>query len=514
MSRGKSKKQKSDRNAEQRSNAHEATPSKWRVWSAIAASLATAAFVVWVWYRPAEPQAAGLDVDVVSTVEIPDPDLTDMQPLVIERFRTARAALVANPQSAKAWGSFGAVCDAHFEYTCAEPCYRKAIELAPDDGQWVYLLALVRRGQGTDLKEAETLLRKAVARLPTFAPAPYRLAQLLSDQGMFAKAKVFYKRAIVLDPRMAIAHDRLGKLHLATGDTKSAIRHLENARNLVPNDRALLAALGQAYMRQGQRDKAEVMIALSRKSVETLTLRDPLYEAVSSLAMSTTFLYQRAGSLMVRGKYAKAIPELKAFAETYPDNVAVNVNLALAYIKTRKKSLAEKHFATLVRLRGELKRADAAVSPLDERLIQLDEAMVVFWAEYLEMIIASGDKVELRKAIDRFEAQAVDLPVTPGAHMAWANALAELGINDRAIKHYRDAIRLDPAFSNAYYNLGYLYEDIGRLDEAIVEYKRSAAVEPRGLGARRLRELATAPKPPDTKAADAPSSNNKGGTPR
>ncbi len=427
-----------------------------------------------------------------------------MQPLVVERFRAARAALLAAPLSAEAWGRFGAVCDAHFDYACAEPCYRQAMELAPDDGKWVYLLALVRRGQGTDLPEAEALLRRAGELLPQFPAVPYRLAQLLGDQGRFADAKTFYERAIELDPRMAVAHDRLGKLLLATGDTPAAIRHLEKAREFVPNDRALLAALGQAYMRQGERDKAEAMIAVSRKSFDTLTLRDPLYEAVASLAMSTTFLYQRAGSLMVRGEFAKAIPELKAFAETYPENVAVNVNLALAYLKTGKKSLAEKHFAKLLRLRGELKRADAAVSPLNEQLSQLDEAIVVYSAEYLEAIIASGDKAELRRALDRFQDQARDVPVTAGAQLAWANALAELGINDRAIEHYREAIRLDPAFANAYYNLGYLFEEIGRMDEAVVEYKHSAAIDPGGLGAVRLRELGVPLPPPTTEAGTTP----------
>lgn len=499
MSRRKSRNHDSDRN---RGNAPAARSSKRSLWGAVALGLVAIVVTWWLWNRPTQNDSP--QIDVASTVEIPEPDLAQMQPLVAQSFRRAREGVVADPLSADAWGSFGAVCDAHFEYACAEPCYRQAMVLAPDKGQWVYLLALVRRGQGTDLAEAESLLRRAAESLPQFSVAPYRLAQLLSDQGKFAEAKTFYEKAIELDPRMAMAHDRLGKLLLVMGDTPAAVRHLETAYQLVSDDRALLAALGQAYMRQGDRKKADDMIARSRASVDTLALNDPLAEAVAAQAMSTTFLYQRAGALMIRGKFAKAIPELKAFAETYPDNVAVNVNLAIAYLKTRNPALAEEHFETLLRIRGELKRADAAVSPLDERLNQIDEAIVVYSAEYLELMIASGNRMELRKALDRFQDQAEDLSITAGAQMAWANALAELGINDAAIQHYREAIRLDPMFANAYYNLGYLFEDTGRMIEALMEYQRAAAIDPRGPGAMKLRELSISQPTPTTKDEGTP----------
>lgn len=41
-----------------------------------------------------------------------------------------------------------------------------------------------------------------------------------------------------------------------------------------------------------------------------------------------------------------------------------------------------------------------------------------------------------------------------------------------AIPYWEKAVEIDPGLVNAYYNLGLVYQDIGRQDEAIEAYKR------------------------------------------
>jgi membrane associated rhomboid family serine protease len=49
---------------------------------------------------------------------------------------------------------------------------------------------------------------------------------------------------------------------------------------------------------------------------------------------------------------------------------------------------------------------------------------------------------------------------------------------DDAIRHYRDAIAMDPGDSIAFYNLGIAYEDARRFDEAVTAFRRSLELDP------------------------------------
>ena len=48
----------------------------------------------------------------------------------------------------------------------------------------------------------------------------------------------------------------------------------------------------------------------------------------------------------------------------------------------------------------------------------------------------------------------------------------------QAILHYREALRIAPQFASAYYNLGRLLEEEGRLPEAIASYREAVRLEP------------------------------------
>ena len=78
---------------------------------------------------------SGPDRDRASEAEIQValPDMTEMEPQVESRLRERREAILANPQSAEAWGRFGMAAHAHDLWDDAEPAYRKAQELDPED---------------------------------------------------------------------------------------------------------------------------------------------------------------------------------------------------------------------------------------------------------------------------------------------------------------------------------------------------------------------------------------------
>ncbi len=81
-------------------------------------------------------------------------------------------------------------------------------------------------------------------------------------------------------------------------------------------------------------------------------------------------------------------------------------------------------------------------------------------------------------------------------HLAWGNALLRQGKVGKAIEHYREAVRVDPGFAPAYFELGSVMERLGRPDEAIAFYRRATRIDPNHPAANRLAELESAAASP------------------
>ena len=54
----------------------------------------------------------------------------------------------------------------------------------------------------------------------------------------------------------------------------------------------------------------------------------------------------------------------------------------------------------------------------------------------------------------------------------------EIGNPERAINDYTTAIQLKPTFSEAYHNRGVIYNQVGRFDDAIVDFNAVINIAP------------------------------------
>lgn len=89
--------------------------------------------------------------------------------------------------------------------------------------------ALADRG---NLEEARRLCRQALAADRLDAGAYRLLAAIEQERGRVAPAMEALRRALYLDPDASEAHLALGRLLLARGERRSALRHLETAERL------------------------------------------------------------------------------------------------------------------------------------------------------------------------------------------------------------------------------------------------------------------------------------------
>jgi tetratricopeptide (TPR) repeat protein len=123
---------------------------------------------------------------------------------------------------------------------------RRYIEVQPDDEMArVELMRLMRRQGGLDAAIAEG--QKLVADAPENLDAVLELGTCLKDTGQLAEAGEFFRRAVELNPQSATAQHALGVTEALSGDFKNAIKPLESAVEMEPENGLYHLTLAQTY---------------------------------------------------------------------------------------------------------------------------------------------------------------------------------------------------------------------------------------------------------------------------
>jgi len=106
--------------------------------------------------------------------------------------------------------------------------FRRYAELQPGNGRALYYYAMsLWKGKRTqdsslDLGQIGSLLQRAIAADPKLPEAHLQLGNLTADRGKFAEAIPEYQRALELDNDLADAHYRLAQAYVRTGQKDKA----------------------------------------------------------------------------------------------------------------------------------------------------------------------------------------------------------------------------------------------------------------------------------------------------
>ena len=270
-----------------------------------------------------------------ATVAIPAPDMRPMEAPVRRRLEQARSAVERRPDSGPAWGAYGALCDAHSLYACAEASYLMAIELDPQDFRWFYLLAFVSELRGAPADAVAAHYREASRLQPELPTTFYRLGEALTRAGRLDEAADAYRRALAIDPQLAVAHRGLGQVALARGDAAAAVGSLERAVALGANrNPATLASLARAQMRLGRVTEAEANAERAANASEELPVPDPVRLGIQQMNVSAAQSASRAVRLIQAGRYEAALDQMRVVEESRPDEPSTHyrIGLCLAHL--------------------------------------------------------------------------------------------------------------------------------------------------------------------------------------
>jgi len=155
-----------------------------------------------------------------------------------------------------------------WDWTSAEPAFRRALELNPNDArahEW-YAIGLATRSR---FDQATTESRKALELDPLSTVAAGDLATILFFAGRVDEAITQAKRALAADPSVTVLHVIVGQCLMKKRRVPEAIAEFRKALDQSHQFSLVVGRLGNAYAVAGQRNEALAML----RQIETTQLR-------------------------------------------------------------------------------------------------------------------------------------------------------------------------------------------------------------------------------------------------
>lgn len=349
------------------------------------------------------------------------------------------------------------------------------------------LMGLVLASQGQE-NAANVFFEKAVHTQPDSAEAHQNLATNLLRLKRVVLAEQEFKRAAVLKPKdYTINHD-LGEFYINYGRLPDAVPYLKKAQEARPESYANGYDLALAEIQSGMLREAEIQIDALRRVRDTADLHALLaevkekqqdylaaakeYQRTAQIDPSENNIFAWGAELLRHRTPEPAIQALSEGAKLYPQSARLQIGLGIALFMREFYDRAVDAFCHAVDLDPKDPRPYwflariYAVSPsraaeVTARLGQLVQiqprnaqaryyyAMSLWKAARLETRVTDLPKVEslLRTALD----------LDP----AFAEAYLQLGVlcfeekrDSEALQHYEKAVKLDPNLADAHYRLG------------------------------------------------------------
>ena len=292
--------------------------------------------------------------------------------------------------------------------------------------------------QAGDLKEAERLYRRLLARDACHTDAMHLLGLIVSEQGEHEQAVRLIGRADELRPNTAVYLANLGLALRRAGKLGDSIDRYQRAIRIEPGNAATHFKLGGALRDMQRIEEAEQ--AYSR----ALTL-DPSH---------TEARYERANALHQLNRYPEAIEEYRTVVEREPLNAEAQFNLAVTLMIDNRIEEAEAAYRRALELHPEHAQAFNNLGHILQAKGLFEDALEC----YCHSLRIKPDYVE--------------------AHYNLGVALQNQNRIEESAAAYRGVLALDPLHADAHNNQGSLHLALNEVTAAIACYQRAVELAP------------------------------------
>jgi tetratricopeptide (TPR) repeat protein len=322
------------------------------------------------------------------------------------------------------------------------------------------------------------LLAAVAARCPgqiASSTADRQTAIALEQQGHNAGAEIAWRGLLKADPASAEAYAHLGFLEARQGHYTEAVQLYRKALALDPAMPSLRLNLGLSLF------KADALKEAIETLIPLLSSEPPSSPEVQRLNVLIGMAYYGLG------ENAAAVAYLRAAATRDPQSLQLRLTLAQSCMKSKQFQCVLDVYQEILMLNTESAEADLLAGEALEEMKDDPGAIQQFRAA----VKANGKEPNVhfslgyllwklkqyREAAREFEAELANVP----NHV---QALAYLGDTEmrlqdpQATPHLLEAVRIDPGMKLAHLDLGILYSDAGRREDALRELREAAALSP------------------------------------
>jgi tetratricopeptide (TPR) repeat protein len=323
-----------------------------------------------------------------------------------------RHILEQNPDSAWTAYNLALALEAMNDTKGAEDALRKGIDINPKLAKIRAELGQLKLTDG-DLDAAQQWLQSALELQPQLVDARGNLAMIYAKKGDLATAEKLLHQALEDDPQYKQGHLNLGLILAQQGKAVDAGQELDKAVALAPQDPNILSTVGKAKAQMGRMSEG---VALLRK---VAALRPDLAAAHLDLALALADSYDLTGALAEAEEAVRLAPQ-SGVPHFYRGRVLYDLG---------RSSEAKPEFETALRIVPQMPEPHYFLALIDKQAGDLAGA-----AGLLQ------ETVRLQ----------------PRNLMAWyllGQCLEQQSGTDKAVAAWRQAIAIDPDFSQALFGL-------------------------------------------------------------
>jgi tetratricopeptide (TPR) repeat protein len=304
------------------------------VLSAVGLAVAAAAVLLGLWLPPIPPP--------------PEIAAQGVDPEVVEALNQARAAVLASPRSARAWGALGELFLAHVYHPEAIQCFAQAELLDPYNYRWPYLQGMARLHN--DPQSASSCFQRAADRAPSDYVPHLRLAETLLVLERFEEAQASFDRVLRLQPGHPRAYYGKGRAALQRQAFAEAVGYLSLAAENPVSRKAAHQALAELYLREGDVETSQRHARQARALPPDNPWPDPILASVQSKAVGISERLEQARSLFAMGDLAASRSLVEAVLRKQPDNASAYKLLGSIHFRENRPKEAETALREAIRL--------------------------------------------------------------------------------------------------------------------------------------------------------------------
>ena len=332
------------------------------------------------------------------------------------------------------------------------------------------------------------------------------------DRGEYDMAIEYYRRALRYDRRNSLIYRNMSLAYRHKKEFQKADEVISTALSLEPKNVKNILLSGNILFEQGKYEEAKSRYeealginpdnssALYNMGITLLRLGDEVAAieylkrsaSVDKIGAIAHLSYSKLGVIFTRHRdYELAEKYLKLAVSVRPGDPIDRYNLGIVYLKLNRheEALAElikaeelgKDDAEVLENLGEayssLKQYDRSIDVYN-RLLAVNKRNVRVLSRIAELYYDKGD---LDRAYESYERITFLEPATENARIAYlnmGNILDDAQRFGEAVDQYKRALAINPKDDAVYYNLGIAYKHLGQPERALESWRKANELKP------------------------------------